>query len=104
MPIAVILETLPQEGQDARETYDQLTRELNNGEPMTRTSDWGDGLISHTYCVGDDGGSIGIDVWQDEASWNRWFEKLSSAAERTGGVSQMPQVRVLEVHNLVTER
>ena len=103
MPIAVILESPPQEGRDARETYDQLTRELNNGEPMTRTSDWSDGLIAHAYCVGDDGGSIGIDVWQDEASWNRWFEKLSSAAERMGVESQVPQMRVLQVHNLVTQ-
>ena len=82
MPIVAIVEGSPQEGQDPREMYDQLTRELNNGEPLTRTSHWGDGLIAHVYCVGDDGTSIGIDVWQDEASWNRWLEKLMPVAQR----------------------
>jgi hypothetical protein len=103
VPIAAIVEGPPLEGQDPREMYDQLTREISNGEPMTRTSQWSDGLIAHIYCVGEDGGSIAIDVWQDEASWNSWLEKLAPVAERMGA-SPQTQIRVLQVHNIVLDR
>ena len=102
MPIAAIVEIPAQEGQDPREIYDQVVREVNNGEPMTRTSQWNDGLIAHAYCVGDDGSAVAVDLWQDEDSMNRWYEKLMPISERITGTQY--QARVMQTHNLVTQR
>jgi hypothetical protein len=102
MPIVAIIEVPAQEGTDMRELYDQVNRELNNGEPRTRTSQWNDGLIAHAYCVGDDGSATAVDLWQDEDSMNSHYEKLMPVAQRMG--LQQPQVRVLPTHNLVTDR
>ena len=52
MPITAIVEFSPTEGLDPRESYDRLTRELNDGEPMTRRSQWNDGLLAHSYLPG----------------------------------------------------
>ena len=102
MPIAVIVEVTAEEGQDPRDIYDRVIREVNDGEPMTRTSQWNDGLISHVYCVGEDGSSVAVDLWQDEDSMNRWYEKLRPVSEGVAGARY--EMRVMQTYNLVTER
>jgi hypothetical protein len=102
MPIAVIVEVAAEEGQDPRDVYDRVIREVNNGEPMTHTSQWNDGLISHVPCVGEDGSSVAVDLWQDEDSMKRSYEKLRPVSEGIAGAQY--EMRVMQMYNLVTER
>jgi hypothetical protein len=102
MPITAIVEFSPTEGLDPREGYDRLTRELNGGEPMTRRSQWNDGLLAHSFSVGEDGSAVAVDVWRDQQSMDAWMERIRPLNEREGSAANM-QARVFETHAVVTE-
>ena len=102
MPITAIVEFSPTEGLDPREGYDRLTRELNGGEPMTRRAQWNDGLLAHSYSVGEDGGAVVVDVWRDQQSMDAWMERIRPINEREGVAANM-QARVFTTHAVVTE-
>jgi hypothetical protein len=87
------------EGRDPRQDYDELTREMNDGQPMTQLSDWGDGLLSHTYSVDENGEAVAIDVWEHERGMDAFMQRLQPILERE---AMTPRVRVLATHNLVT--
>ena len=102
MPITAIVEFSPTEGIDPKESYDRLTRELNGGEPMTRRSHWNDGMLAHSYSVGEDGSAVAVDVWRDQQSMDAWMERVGPLIEREGSAANM-QARVFETHAVVTE-
>jgi hypothetical protein len=102
MPITSIVEFSPVEGEDPKENYESLSRELNGGELMTRRSEWNDGLLAHCYSVGDDGSAVAVDVWRDQASMDAWMGRIGPIIEREGFAENM-HARVLETHAVVTE-
>ena len=102
MPITAIVEFSPTEGIDPRESYDRLTRELNGGEPMTRRAHWNDGMLAHSYSVGEDGSAVAVDVWRDQQSMDAWMGRVGPLIEREGTAANM-QARVFETHAVVTE-
>ena len=102
MPITSIVEFPPVEGNDPREAYDRVSRELNGGRPMTKRSEWGEGLVAHVYSVAEDGGVAVVEVWQDQAGLDAFIQRLQPILEREGTADLM-SVRVLETHNVVTD-
>jgi hypothetical protein len=102
MPITSIVEFPPMEGVDPREAYDQLTRELNDGQPMTRRSEWGEGLLAHVHSVAEDRTTVVVDVWQDQAGMDAFLQRIGPILEREGMAGNM-SVRVLQTNNVVTE-
>ena len=102
MPITAIVEFTPVEGQDPRAGYDRVTRELNDGRPITRRSEFGEGLLAHVHNVTEDGGAVVVDVWQDQARMDAFIQRLQPILEREGFADHM-RVRVLETNNVVTD-
>jgi hypothetical protein len=98
MPITVIVEFPKLEGRDPRRDYDELTRELNDGQPMTQASAWGDGLLAHSYSIDENGDSVAIDVWEDQRGMDAFMQRIQPLMEREGIT---PSVRVLQTHNVV---
>ena len=86
------------EGRDPRQDYDELTRELNDGRPMTDVSAWGNGLLAHSYSIDGNGDSVAIDVWESERDMEAFMQRLQPILEREGAT---PHVRVLQTHSLV---
>jgi hypothetical protein len=108
VPITSVTEFAPVEGMDPREVYDRVTRELNGGQPMTKRSEWGEGLLAHVHSVGEDGTTVVVDVWRDQAGMDAFLGRLGPILEREAtatGVSLADQmnVRVLDTTNVVTE-
>ena len=102
MPITSIVEFPPTEGMDPREAYDSISRELNGGQPMTKRSEWGEGLLAHSHNVGEDGSVLVVDVWRDRADMDAFIGRLAPILEREGFADQM-SVRVFDTTDLVTE-
>jgi hypothetical protein len=102
MPITAIVEFPPIEGVDSREAYDRISRELNGGQPMTKRSEWGEGLLAHTHNVGEDGSTVVVDVWRDRAGMDAFIARLGPILEREGFAGQM-NVRVFDTTDLVIE-
>jgi hypothetical protein len=102
MPITAIVEFTPVEGQDPRAGYDRVTRELNDGRPITRRSEFGEGLLAHVHNVTEDGGAVVVDVWQDQARMDAFIQRLQPILEREGFADHM-SVRVFETNNVVTD-
>ena len=102
MPITAILEFTAVEGEDPREGYDRVSRELNDGRPMTTRADFGEGLLAHVHSVTDNGDAVVVEVWQDQARMDAFAQRLQPILEREGFVDHM-SVRVLETNNLVTD-
>jgi hypothetical protein len=76
-----------------KEQYDQVNEILGiHGDDSMP-----EGLISHTCGASDDGVVI-VDVWDSEASLERFFEEGLGAALAQAGVPQ-PEPRVVPVHN-----
>jgi hypothetical protein len=108
VPITSIAEFAPLEGADPRAGYDRVTRELNGGQPMTKRSEWGEGLLAHVHSVGEDGSVVVVDVWQDQAGMDAFLERLRpilerQAAEEGVNLADQMNIRVLDTTNVVTE-
>jgi quinol monooxygenase YgiN len=102
MPITSIVEFPKVEDEDPREGYDRVTRQLNDGRPVTRRSEFGEGLLAHVYSVAEDGGVVVVEVWQDQARMDAFVQRLQPILDREGYADRM-NVRVLETHNVVTD-
>jgi hypothetical protein len=76
MPITTVSELQPLEGEDPRDGYVRVTRALNGGQPMTKRSDWGEGLLAHIHNVGENGTVLVVDVWRDQAAMDAFMERL----------------------------
>ena len=76
MPITAVSELQALEGEDPREGYVRVMRELNGGQPMTKRSEWGEGLLAHIHNVGENGSVLVVDVWRDQAAMDAFMERL----------------------------
>ena len=98
MPIVAVIEWPAVEGLDMRTEYARVADELNDGRPFTSLSDWGGGLMSHVAAEADDGTSIVVDVWEDQASMDAWMARVMPLIEE----HPEPRVRVMPTINVVT--
>ena len=101
MPITAVAELQPLEGEDPREGYDRITRELNGGQPMTKRSDWGEGLLAHSHNVGEDGSVLVVDVWRDQAAMDAFMRRLRPVLGED--IADQMTVRVFDTNDLVIE-
>jgi hypothetical protein len=101
MPITAVSELQPIEGMDPREGYDRITRELNGGQPMTKRSEWGEGLLAHIHNVGEDGTVLVVDVWRDQAAMDAFMERLRPVLGED--IADQINVRVFDTNDLVIE-
>ena len=108
MPITAITEFAPMDGADSREVYDRVSRELNGGQPMTKRSEWGEGLLAHIHSVAEDGSTVVVDVWRDQQGMDAFIERLRPVLEREAtdsgvNLAEQMNIRVLDTTNVVTE-
>ena len=82
------------------EQYDEVCRRLNNGQPMTKLSDWpGGGCLAHAAWQ-EQSGALGVfDVWESAESFQSFGEKLMPISSEVG----LPQAEphIVELHNFV---
>ena len=97
MPIVAVVEWPPTEGLDPKAEYARVAEELN-GRPFTSPADWGGGLLAHVAASADDGASLVVDVWEDQASMDAWMERVMPLLSDHPD----PSVRVMQTHNVVT--
>jgi hypothetical protein len=102
MPITAVSELQALEGEDPRDGYVRVMRELNGGQPMTKRSEWGEGLLAHIHNVGEDGTVLVVDVWRDQAAMDAFIGRLRPILEREGIADQM-NVRLFDTTDLVIE-
>ena len=101
MPITVVSELQPLEGEDPRDGYVRVMRELNGGQPMTKRSEWGEGLLAHIHNVGEDGSVLVVDVWRDQAAMDAFMERLRPVLGED--IAGQVTVRVFDTNDLVIE-
>ena len=101
MPITAVSELQALEGEDPRDGYVRVMRELNGGQPMTKRSEWGEGLLAHTHNVGEDGSALVVDVWRDQAAMDTFMERLRPVLGED--VADQMTVRVFDTNDLVIE-
>ena len=101
MPITAVSELQALEGEDPRDGYVRVMRELNGGQPMTKRSDWGEGLLAHTHNVGEDGSVLVVDVWRDQAAMDAFMERLRPVLGED--IADQVNVRVFDTNDLVIE-
>ena len=101
MPITAVSELQALEGEDPREGYVRVMRELNGGQPMTKRSEWGEGLLAHIHNVGEDGSVLVVDVWRDQAAMDAFMERLRPVLGED--IAGQVTVRVFDTNDLVIE-
>ena len=79
--------------------YEQVCRGLNNGELMTKLSDWpGDGCLAHA--AWQDGDTLSVfDVWESPEAFESFGEKMMPIAADAGLPPAEPHV--VPLHNFV---
>ena len=83
------------------EQYDEVCRNLNNGQPFTSLSQWPEaGIISHVAGLTPDGWRV-LDVWESEEAFQRFGQKLVPLLRQAGVQDVEPQA--FPVHNVVTQ-
>ena len=102
MPITSIVEFPPVEDHYPREGYHRVTRQLNDWRPITRRSEFGEGLLAHVHSIAEDGGVVVVEVWQDQARMDAFIQRLQPILEREG-FGDLMSARVLETNNVVTD-
>jgi hypothetical protein len=80
--------------------YDEVCRSLNNGQPMTKLSDWpGGGCLAHTAWQ-EESGALGVfDVWESPEAFQSFGEKLMPVAGEVGLPAAEPHI--VPLHNFV---
>ena len=101
MPITAVSELQALEGEDPREGYVRVMRELNGGQPMTKRSEWGEGLLAHIHNVGENGSVLVVDVWRDQAAMDAFMERLRPVLGED--IADQINVRVFDTNDLVIE-
>ena len=101
MPITAVSELQALEGEDPRDGYVRVMRELNGGQPMTKRSEWGEGLLAHIHNVGEDGSVLVVDVWRDQAAMDAFMERLRPVLGED--IADQVNVRVFDTNDLVIE-
>jgi hypothetical protein len=80
--------------------YDEICRRLNNGQPLTKLSDWpGGGCLAHIAWE-EGSGSLGVfDVWESPEAFQSFGEKLVPLLGEVGLPAAEPHV--VPLHNFV---
>jgi hypothetical protein len=80
--------------------YDDICRRLNNGQLMTKLSDWPvGGCLAHTAWQ-EDSGALGVfDVWESTEAFQSFGEKLMPILGEVGVPAAEPHV--VPLHNFV---
>jgi hypothetical protein len=83
------------------EQYDEACRRMNNGQPMTKLSDWPiEGCLAHAAWH-EESGALGVfDVWESAEAFQRFGETLMPIIAEIGLPQAQPQIA--ELHNFVT--
>jgi hypothetical protein len=107
MAIAALWEFAPQPDrseEQAGAVYDEASREFNGGQLMTKAADWGPGHLAHFAGQSEDGSWWVVDVWESRDAMDQFISRMmpimQSRIEETG---IQPAVRIVAIHNLVTE-
>jgi hypothetical protein len=82
------------------EQYDEVCRRLNNGQPMTKLSDWpGGGCLAHAAWQ-EESGAVGVfDAWESAEAFQSFGEKLMPILGEVGFPQAEPHI--VELHNFV---
>jgi quinol monooxygenase YgiN len=74
---------------------------LNGGQPMTKRSEWGEGLLAHIHNVAEDGTVLVVDVWRDPAAMDAFMQRLRPVLGED--IADQMNVRVFDTNDLVIE-
>jgi hypothetical protein len=81
--------------------YDEVSRRLNNGQPLTKLSDWpGGGVLEHAAWQGESGSLSVFDVWESAKAFQTFGEMLMPIIGEVGLPQAEPQIA--QLHNFVT--
>jgi hypothetical protein len=82
------------------EQYDEVTRGLNNGQPLRSLADWpGGGCLSHVVGATPDGLCV-LDVWESAEKFQAFGGTLMPLIQQAGLKPDEPVV--FPVHNFVS--
>lgn len=82
------------------EQYDEVCRRLNNGQPMTKLSDWPvEGCLEHAAWEEDSGSLHVFDVWESAEAFQSFGTTLMPIAGEVGLPETQPHI--IELHNFV---
>jgi len=82
------------------EQYDDACRRLNDGQLMTKLSDWpGGGCLEHAAWQEQSGALNVFDVWESAEAFQRFGETLMPILAEVGIPQAEPHV--VELHNFV---
>lgn len=80
--------------------YDEICRQLNNGQPLRALSDWPDGgCLEHSAWQEESGALCVFDVWESREAFQSFGEKLMPVLGEVGITPAEPHV--VELHNFV---
>ena len=83
------------------EQYDEVTRGLNNGQPMRSLADWPDGgCLSHIAGTTPDGLAV-LDVWESAEKFQAFGQKLMPLIQQAGLKPDEPVI--FPAHNSVSQ-
>ena len=83
------------------EQYEEVCREVNNGQPMRSLTDWpGGGCLSHTAGATADGFYV-LDVWESPEKFQAFGERLMPLVQQAGLKPDEPLV--FPAHNFVNQ-
>lgn len=83
------------------EQYDEVSRRLNNGQLLTKLSEWpGGGILEHAAWQEESGALSVFDVWESAEAFQRFGEKLIPIIGEVG----LPQAEphIVQLHNFIT--
>jgi hypothetical protein len=82
------------------EKYDEVSRGLNNGQLMSKLSDWPvGGCLSHAAWQEESGALNVFEVWESAEAFQTFGEKLMPILAEVGFPSAEPHV--VQLHNFV---
>ncbi len=82
------------------ERYDEVTRRLNNGQPMSKLSDWPTtGCLAHAAWQEESGSLCVFDVWESAEAFQSFGEHLMPIADEVGLPQSEPHL--VQLHNFV---
>lgn len=82
-----------------QQQYDEVCSELNKGQPLRRLSDWPNaGVLAHMAGPTSNGWRV-VDVWDSEASFQAFGERLMPILQAKNFPSVSPQI--FHLHNFV---
>jgi hypothetical protein len=81
--------------------YDEVSRKLNSGQPLTKLSQWpSGGILEHAAWQEESGSLCVFDIWESAEAFQSFGEKLMPIVGEVG----LPQTEphIFELHNFIT--